>query len=199
MASSSSKLRLKLVIDSRTKKVIFGEPRKDLVDFLFTILACNGAAGRGRNNSLKDLPIDHMHPNADRDMFLKPNMPVRSSSGNEALGSKVYASDRDRISKIIEVNFCYTDVMGTPASYAIRRWTAMRVFKDSKRRRRRRQQQRMSVVCVCSIRHSGDLSSPHWVRLGVDPLIIFLKSLAQLILRSLGSRLRLCLGLLPVC
>ncbi|KAL5986111.1 hypothetical protein ACLOJK_028101 [Asimina triloba] len=84
---------LKLLIDRNTNKVLFGEANKDMVDFLFAILAYpvglvtkllteNGMAGSIGNlyKSLKDLPDEYIQPNTDKNMYLKPELSIPTIS-----------------------------------------------------------------------------------------------------------------------
>ncbi|KAL5986112.1 hypothetical protein ACLOJK_028102 [Asimina triloba] len=84
---------LKLLIDRNTNKVLFGEANKDMVDFLFAILAYpvglvtkllteNRMAGSigSLYKSLKDLPDEYIQPNTDKNMYLKPKLSIPATS-----------------------------------------------------------------------------------------------------------------------
>ncbi|QCE08781.1 hypothetical protein DEO72_LG9g3811 [Vigna unguiculata] len=84
MASSSSKLTLKLIIDSKREKVLFAEASKAVVDFLFYLLCLPvGSATRILNQdqmvgslvnlyeSVKNLDETYMEPKLRKDLMLK--------------------------------------------------------------------------------------------------------------------------------
>nr|XP_043617688.1 uncharacterized protein LOC122589457 [Erigeron canadensis] len=91
MASSSSKVTLKLLIDKKGKKVLFAEAGKDFIDFLFSILTLpigtvinilnsKGMVGCLGNlyQSVSDLSNDYMQPNQQKDVVLKPKSSLSS-------------------------------------------------------------------------------------------------------------------------
>ncbi|QCE06870.1 hypothetical protein DEO72_LG9g1884 [Vigna unguiculata] len=91
MASSSSKLTLKLLIDSKREKVLFAEASKPVVDFLFNllclpigtvirILSKNKMVGSIANlyESVENLDESYMQPHQHKDLLLKPSASVSS-------------------------------------------------------------------------------------------------------------------------
>ncbi|KAK4284116.1 hypothetical protein QN277_000989 [Acacia crassicarpa] len=99
-SSSSSKVSLKLLIDTNTERVLFAEASKEFIDFLFNlfrlplgtvtrILAKDGMVGSlGKlYGSIEKLSDDYMkNPEQDKDILLKPSAPVIS-------GYLLHASD----------------------------------------------------------------------------------------------------------
>ncbi|KAL3828503.1 hypothetical protein ACJIZ3_017305 [Penstemon smallii] len=83
---AESKVSLKLLINSQTKKVLFAEANKDCVDFLFHILSLptasvirllrerQGMVGSLQNlyESLENLNETYIQPNQNKDALLKP-------------------------------------------------------------------------------------------------------------------------------
>ncbi|XP_028785500.1 uncharacterized protein LOC114741415 [Neltuma alba] len=92
MASSSSKVSLKSLIDTNAERVLFAEASKEFVDFLFnlfrfpvgtmtTLLATNGmVGGLGKlYESPENLSDDYLHnPKQGKDIVLKPRSPFVS-------------------------------------------------------------------------------------------------------------------------
>ncbi|KAB2596037.1 hypothetical protein D8674_031487 [Pyrus ussuriensis x Pyrus communis] len=85
MANSDSTVSLKLLVDSKSHKVLFAEAGKDFGDFLFTLLslpvgtlirllAKHGMVGSlGKlYESVETLSDTYMQPNLDKDTLLKP-------------------------------------------------------------------------------------------------------------------------------
>ncbi|XP_057523118.1 uncharacterized protein LOC130802995 [Amaranthus tricolor] len=99
---------LKLLIDSKTNKVLFAESGKDFVDFLFHImslpvgtiirlLTAKGMVGclGSLYNSIETLSTDYFQPNLNKNTLLKPtvsvNVPLLSLNGaNTASHKKMY-------------------------------------------------------------------------------------------------------------
>ncbi|CAI9273522.1 unnamed protein product [Lactuca saligna] len=94
--SSSSKVSLKLLINSKTKQVLFAEANKEFVDFLFYILSLpvgtvirllskNSMVGSLGNlyDSIENLSDMYMQPNQSKDSVLNPN--IVNYGANEAL------------------------------------------------------------------------------------------------------------------
>ncbi|XP_027936419.1 uncharacterized protein LOC114191447 [Vigna unguiculata] len=91
MASSSSKLTLKLLIDSKREKVLFAEASKAVIDFLFSLLCLpigtvirilnkNQMVGSLGNlyESVENLDETYMQPQLHKDLLLKPSASVSS-------------------------------------------------------------------------------------------------------------------------
>ncbi|XP_022640568.1 uncharacterized protein LOC106770740 [Vigna radiata var. radiata] len=91
MASSSSKLTLKLLIDAKREKVLFAEASKTVVDFLFNLLCLpigtvirilkkNQMVGCLANlyQSVENLDETYMQPTLHKDILLKPSASVSS-------------------------------------------------------------------------------------------------------------------------
>jgi len=91
MTSSSSKLTLKLLIDSKREKVLFAEASKAVVDFLFSLLCLpigtvirilnkNQMVGSLGNlyESVENLDETYMQAEQHKDLLLKPSAPVPS-------------------------------------------------------------------------------------------------------------------------
>ncbi|KAM3374720.1 hypothetical protein P3S68_013434 [Capsicum galapagoense] len=90
MATSKTKLSMKLLIDPKAKKVLFAEVDKDFVDFLFNLLSLPVGA---ITNLLKEKGMNGCFPNLyqsveslsdtyiqSRDIILRPKCPVGVSS-----------------------------------------------------------------------------------------------------------------------
>ncbi|KAL1558174.1 hypothetical protein AAHA92_08670 [Salvia divinorum] len=90
---SNSKVSMKLLIDTQGKRVLFAEAGKDCVDFLFHILSLPVATvisllkaqemeGSLPNlyQSLENLNDTYILPHQKKDTYLKPMLPVSSSS-----------------------------------------------------------------------------------------------------------------------
>ncbi|KAG2401047.1 uncharacterized protein HKW66_Vig0199170 [Vigna angularis] len=91
MASSSSKLTLKLLIDAKREKVLFAEASKAVIDFLFNLLCLPiGTVIRILNKSqmvgslanlyesVENLDETYMQPDQNKDLLLKPSAPMSS-------------------------------------------------------------------------------------------------------------------------
>ncbi|XP_022764288.1 uncharacterized protein LOC111309517 [Durio zibethinus] len=91
-AASNSKVSLKLLIDSRSNKVLFAEAGKDFVDFLFALLSLplgtvvrplttNNMVGSLGNlyESIESLSETYMQPNQNKDSLMKPRAPTSAS------------------------------------------------------------------------------------------------------------------------
>ncbi|KAI9127743.1 hypothetical protein K1719_000736 [Acacia pycnantha] len=99
-SSSSSKVSLKLLIDTNPERVLFAEASKEFIDFLFnlfrlplgtvtTLLTKDGMVGSlGKlYGSIEKLSDDYMmNPEKDKDILLKPSAPSIS-------GYLLHASD----------------------------------------------------------------------------------------------------------
>ncbi|KAH6814661.1 hypothetical protein C2S51_023679 [Perilla frutescens var. frutescens] len=83
--AKATKVSMKLLIDTKTKRVLFAEAGKDCVDFLFHILSlpvatiirllqAQGMEGSLPNlyRSLENLNDTYIQPNRSKDTFLKP-------------------------------------------------------------------------------------------------------------------------------
>ncbi|KAJ1400192.1 hypothetical protein SESBI_29752 [Sesbania bispinosa] len=112
MASTSSKVTLKLLIDTKNQKVLFAEASKAVIDFLFNLLRLpvgtvvrllskNGMVGSIGNlyQSVENLNENYMQPNLHKDALLKPSsieisglLPSNTYSGNvhDDFGTKFY-------------------------------------------------------------------------------------------------------------
>ncbi|KAI3748687.1 hypothetical protein L6452_11946 [Arctium lappa] len=86
-SSSSSKISLKLLIDSKNKKVLFAEANKEFVDFLFHIFSLpvgtvirllkkNSMVGSLGNiyDSIENLSDTYMQPSQSKDSILNPKI-----------------------------------------------------------------------------------------------------------------------------
>ncbi|KAG2401046.1 uncharacterized protein HKW66_Vig0199180 [Vigna angularis] len=91
MASSSSKLTLKLLVDAKREKVLFAEASKAVIDFLFNLLCLpigtvirilnkNQMVGSLANlyQSVENLDETYMQPDLHKDLLLKPSAPMSS-------------------------------------------------------------------------------------------------------------------------
>lgn len=87
-SSESAKVTLKLLIDTKAKKVLFAEANKEFVDFLFYILSLpvgtmirllkkNSMVGSLGNlyESIEFLSNTYMQPNQSKDVVLNPRVP----------------------------------------------------------------------------------------------------------------------------
>ncbi|XP_057778384.1 uncharacterized protein LOC130997142 [Salvia miltiorrhiza] len=90
---ADSKVSMKLLIDTKGKRVLFAEAGKDCVDFLFHILTlpvatiisllkAQGMVGSLPNlfRSLETLNDTFIQPDQNKDTFLKPMLPASTSS-----------------------------------------------------------------------------------------------------------------------
>ncbi|KAL5747840.1 hypothetical protein ACOSQ2_025137 [Xanthoceras sorbifolium] len=97
MAATTSEITLKLLIDTKTKKVVFAEAKKDFVDLLFGLLQVpvgsimgnlleNGMDGAGSMarlyKSVMDLESSCLLTNVSRDLLLWPELSSSSRSIN---------------------------------------------------------------------------------------------------------------------
>ncbi|XP_059302026.1 uncharacterized protein LOC132053955 [Lycium ferocissimum] len=91
MATAETKLSMKLLIDTKAKKVLFAEVEKDFFDFLFHILSLPVGTvikllkERGMNGCLPNLyeSVENMNDTyiqSSKDIILKPECPFRISS-----------------------------------------------------------------------------------------------------------------------
>ncbi|OIT01942.1 hypothetical protein A4A49_34652 [Nicotiana attenuata] len=91
---AESKVTMKLLIDSKTKRVMFAEAGKECIDFLFHILALpigsvirllttKGMVGCLGNlyESLENLDNMFIQPNQEKDILLKPKSAAYATSG----------------------------------------------------------------------------------------------------------------------
>lgn len=98
-SSSSTKVTLKLLVDTKNEKVLFAEASKAAIDFLFNILCLpvgtvvrllskNGMVGSLGNlyQSVENLNMNYMQPNIDKDVLLKPSSTASMISSSGTLG-----------------------------------------------------------------------------------------------------------------
>ncbi|CAA0841487.1 Unknown protein [Striga hermonthica] len=112
MAKSS--VSMKLLIDTKAKRVLFAEAGKDMVDFLFYILSMpvanlislmgkQGMVGSLGNlyDSIENLNESYMQPNQNKDALLKPAYPFSGmsvpllSTNEESTEMKLYTCEGD--------------------------------------------------------------------------------------------------------
>ncbi|CAJ2631047.1 unnamed protein product [Trifolium pratense] len=92
MASSSTKVSMKLLIDTKNEKVLFAEASKAVVDFLLNLLclpigtvvkllSSNGMVGSLGNlyQSVENLNQNYMLPNQTKDVLLNPKAQISST------------------------------------------------------------------------------------------------------------------------
>lgn len=116
-------VRLKLLIDTKQKKVLFAEAGKDFVDFLFTLLSFpagtiirllskdNMVGSLGKlYDSVENFSATFMQPNLNKDILLKPKEPG-AVPNNLGLLTNVEKSE----SKAIYI--CYYHSYSTPQPY----------------------------------------------------------------------------------
>ncbi|KAJ1400191.1 hypothetical protein SESBI_29751 [Sesbania bispinosa] len=103
MASfSSTKVTLKLLVDTKNEKVLFAEASKPVVDFLFNLLCLpvgtvvrllnkKGMVGSLGNlyQSVQSLNDNYMQPNQHKDLLLKPRAPFSSNQISALLPANV--------------------------------------------------------------------------------------------------------------
>ncbi|XP_044508890.1 uncharacterized protein LOC123227835 [Mangifera indica] len=89
---AEKKFKLKLLVDSEAKKVLFAEAEKEIADFLFYLLSLPvatvvrllekksmvGCLGN-LYQSIKGLSETYMHPNQDKNSLLNPKSPISST------------------------------------------------------------------------------------------------------------------------
>ncbi|XP_004147723.1 uncharacterized protein LOC101207526 [Cucumis sativus] len=92
MAGSSGEVKLKLLIDSKEKRVLFGEADKNMIDFLFNLLSLplgtvirllkKDMAGSLANlyGSVEALNDTYLQPNQSKDSLLKPKVSFSAST-----------------------------------------------------------------------------------------------------------------------
>ncbi|KAL5976874.1 hypothetical protein ACLOJK_021209 [Asimina triloba] len=85
--SMATKLRVKLLVDKKSQKVLFAEGVKDFIDFLFSFLvlplgsitelltkeAMVGAVGQ-LYKSMEEMDVTYIHPGQDKATLLQPNI-----------------------------------------------------------------------------------------------------------------------------
>ncbi|KAL2323904.1 hypothetical protein Fmac_022962 [Flemingia macrophylla] len=112
MASSSTNLTLKLLIDTKHGKVLFAEASKAVVDFFLNLLCLpissvirllskNEMVGCLGNlyESVENLNDTYMQPDTNKDVLLKPITPISSAAISGLLPSNVNRSDKRKETK----------------------------------------------------------------------------------------------------
>ncbi|KAL2323902.1 hypothetical protein Fmac_022960 [Flemingia macrophylla] len=116
MASSSTNLTLKLLIDTKRDKVLFAEASKAVVDFFFNLLCLPissvirllsktemvGCLGN-LYESVENLNDTYMQPDANKDVLLKPMAPISSAAISGLLPSNVNRSDKKKGNEVLQV------------------------------------------------------------------------------------------------
>ena len=115
-STDQSSVTLKLLIDSKEKRVLFAEAGKDFADFLFTLLSLpvgtvirllssNGMVGTiGKlYESFENLSVTYIQPNVSKDTLLNPNSPFGGSATLLSLTNEASTS------KIFKCSFCSTN------------------------------------------------------------------------------------------
>ncbi|CAM8957918.1 unnamed protein product [Rhodiola kirilowii] len=98
MAATAGKMSLKLLIDKKSKKVLFAESGKEFVDFLFNLLnlpvatvilllTTGGMVGSFGNiyKSVENLNDTYMQPNKDKQSLLRPALMCPSTVAHHLL------------------------------------------------------------------------------------------------------------------
>ncbi|XLS72818.1 hypothetical protein HN51_029683 [Arachis hypogaea] len=130
--SPNNSLSMKLLIDTKCKKVLFAEASKDVVDFLFTLLqlplatviklltkeAVVGSMGN-LYSSVENLNHDYFQPKRSKDLILNPTILGSSPSISGLLPSS--ATNHSKITtKLYKCNYCggtfVTDVYNSKCS-----------------------------------------------------------------------------------
>ncbi|XP_057734804.1 uncharacterized protein LOC130950313 [Arachis stenosperma] len=110
MTTSTSNLSLKLLIDTKNKKVVFAEASKDVVDFLFTLLqlplatviklltkeAAVGCLGN-LYSSVENLNHVYWQPNLSKDLILNPTILTSSPAISGLLHSAAINHSQSQI------------------------------------------------------------------------------------------------------
>jgi len=104
-SSSTNKVSLKLLIDTKNEKVLFAEASKSVIDFLFNLLclpigtvvkllSTNGMVGSLGNlyQSVENLNQNYMQPFQTKDVLLNPRA---QSSSTEISGFLTHNEDND--------------------------------------------------------------------------------------------------------
>ncbi|XP_057426597.1 uncharacterized protein LOC130720031 [Lotus japonicus] len=91
-SASSTKVTMKLLVDTKNQKVLFAEASKPVIDFLFNLLCLpvgtvvrlltkDDMVGSLGNlyKSVENLNDNYMIPNQDKDVLLKPKAPISST------------------------------------------------------------------------------------------------------------------------
>ncbi|GMN57307.1 hypothetical protein TIFTF001_026412 [Ficus carica] len=106
-STDQSSVTLKLLIDSKEKRVLFAEAGKDFADFLFTLLSLpvgtvirllssKGMVGTiGKlYESFENLSVTYIQPTVNKDTLLKPNSPFGGSATLLSLTNDASTSKR---------------------------------------------------------------------------------------------------------
>ncbi|XP_061372250.1 uncharacterized protein LOC133314743 [Gastrolobium bilobum] len=124
MASSSPKLSIKLLIDTKREKVLFAEASKAVIDFLFNLLCLpvgtvvrllkkNGMVGSIGNlyKSVEFLNETYMQPDQHKDVLLKPRAHISSTEISGLLPANDGNADHNlETSLYMCYNRCYYNV-----------------------------------------------------------------------------------------
>ncbi|XP_004307490.1 PREDICTED: uncharacterized protein LOC101305304 [Fragaria vesca subsp. vesca] len=110
-SNSSTSVSLKLLVDTKNRRVLFAEASKEVVDFLFTLLSLpistiirlltkNGMVGcLGKlYESVEELNDAYLQPNLNKDSLLKPQSTVAGANilhltYNDSTAKKFYVCD----------------------------------------------------------------------------------------------------------
>ncbi|EES02446.1 hypothetical protein BDA96_03G070100 [Sorghum bicolor] len=119
MATTTTKLKMKLLIDTKKNRVLFAEANKDVVDFLFSLLdlpvgtivdmlgskyMC-GSVGN-LYASVWDLDYDYIHPSADKIDLLRPKVVPSPASTSRSSPLLLAPSDRQRFFRCTFSDHC---------------------------------------------------------------------------------------------
>ncbi|KAI5318097.1 hypothetical protein L3X38_037805 [Prunus dulcis] len=127
--SNSTHVSLKLLIDTNGRKVLFAEARKDVVDFLFSLLSLpvgtvirllskDGMVGSMGKlyESVENLNDTYLQPNLDKDTLLKPKTTVAGANILPQLTNNINVDSNSK--QFYMCSNCYprhiSDVYGTP-------------------------------------------------------------------------------------
>ncbi|XP_077244962.1 uncharacterized protein LOC143884952 [Tasmannia lanceolata] len=127
----ATKLSLKLLVDKKNHKVLFGEANKDFVDFLFGLMALPigsvirlltekrmvGCLGR-LYESIENLSDTYIQPNQDKNSLLKPkpsaqNLALLLSEDSPTTSKKYYSCSPDVYYNRKHSNLYISEVSGT--------------------------------------------------------------------------------------
>ncbi|CAL5210257.1 unnamed protein product [Lathyrus oleraceus] len=123
-SSSSTKVSMKLLIDTKNQKVLFAEASKSVVDFLFNLLclpigtvvkllSANGMVGSLGNlyQSVENLNQNYMLPDQTKDILLNPRAQSSSTDISGFLTQNDAKDDHEEVTKLYMCpNKCYFQV-----------------------------------------------------------------------------------------
>ncbi|KAL5066729.1 hypothetical protein RYX36_017616 [Vicia faba] len=132
-SSSSNKVSMKLLIDTKNQKVLFAEASKPVIDFLFNLLclpigtvvkllSANNMVGSLGNlyESVENLNQNYMQPNQTKDVLLNPKAQCSSTEISGFLTQNDYKDDTEEGIKLYMCQHrCRHEPMSTISSITL--------------------------------------------------------------------------------